>query len=139
MKQRPFARVTQRGSTLFAALLSCVACCSFTPDARAQETDRWLAPDKALHFGVSAGVSAASYAGATFVLDQPWQRAALAGGITLSLGAGKELYDATGHGDASLRDFAWDVIGCAVGVGLSFVIDLALRSGATTPRPGPQG
>ena len=109
------------------ALLGLLICASASR-AAAQEADRWLAPDKALHFSVSAVLGAGSYAGATLVLEAPWQRALLAGGITLSLGVGKELYDATGHGDPSLRDLAWDVIGCVVGVGLAYVIDLAFRS-----------
>jgi putative lipoprotein len=101
--------------------------------AQADDTDRWLGPDKALHFGVSTGLAAGSYAGASLFLDQRWQRATAAAGFTLSLGAAKELYDATGHGDPSLRDFTWDMLGCAVGVGVSLLIDLLL-----SPAPKPQ-
>jgi putative lipoprotein len=93
----------------------------------ADDADPWLGPDKALHFGVSTVLASGSYAGAALLLDPPWQRALVAAGFTLSVGAGKELYDATGHGDASWRDFTWDAIGCAVGVGVALLIDWALR------------
>jgi putative lipoprotein len=101
--------------------------------ARAEDADQWLGPDKALHFGVATGIAAGSYAGASLFLDARWQRATAAAGFTLSLGAAKELYDATGHGDPSLRDFTWDILGCAVGVGISLLIDLML-----SPAPKPQ-
>jgi putative lipoprotein len=60
--------------------------------------------------------------------DEPWQRAALGGGFGFGLGVAKEIYDATGHGDPSLRDLTWDVIGCAFGVGVSLLLDYALRA-----------
>ena len=47
----------------------------------------------------------------------------------LTLGAGKELWDMTGRGDPSWRDFTWDVLGTAVGVALAVGVD-ALVSGS---------
>ncbi|MGZ3478566.1 MAG: hypothetical protein ACXVCJ_28960, partial [Polyangiales bacterium] len=44
------------------------------------------------------------------------------GSFSIALGAGKEIYDATGHGDPSWKDFTWDVIGTAVGLGLAWGI-----------------
>jgi putative lipoprotein len=111
------------------AIALCVACCMTTLQARARaDDDPWLGPDKALHFGLSTALASGSYAASALVLDPPWQRALVAAGFTLSLGAGKELYDATGHGDPSWRDFTWDVLGCAVGLGVALLIDLVLRS-----------
>ena len=102
--------------------------------AQAQADDPWLGRDKLLHFSLSVGISGASYAASLPLFDAPWQRALFAAGVTLGLGAGKELYDATGHGDASWRDFTWDVLGCALGVGVALVLDLALWEPA---RAGP--
>lgn len=117
-----------RVSWLIAALW-----CLLAAPVRARDLDPWFAPDKALHFGVSAGLASGSYAGSSLVFDEPWQRALVAAGFTLSVGAGKELYDATGQGDPSLRDFTWDALGCAVGVGIAYLIDLATRPADPTP------
>jgi putative lipoprotein len=93
--------------------------------ARAEQ-DAWFGRDKALHFGVSVALGASGYAASSLVLDERWQRAAAGGALSVSIGAGKELYDATSSGDASWKDFAWDVAGTAVGVGIAWLIDLAL-------------
>jgi hypothetical protein len=72
---------------------------------------------------------------------QPRTTRALIGATTaLSLGIGKELYDATGRGDPSFRDLTWDVIGTAVGVGLSLGVDLLLsRATASSASSGGKG
>lgn len=90
-------------------------------------------PDKALHFGVSAGVSIGAYAASSLFLDEPWQRAVFAGVTTLSLGAAKEGWDAMGHGTPSLADFAWDMAGTTVGVSIALTVDLT-RPFAREPR-----
>jgi putative lipoprotein len=101
----------------------------------AHAQDSWLGADKATHFGVSAVVATGGYAASMLVVEEPWQRAALGGGFAFGLGIAKEIYDATGQGDPSLRDLTWDVIGCAFGVSVSLLVDYALRS----PRkPEPQ-
>jgi putative lipoprotein len=100
---------------------------------RADDRDPWFGRDKLLHFGVSAGLAGGSYAGATLFLDARWQRAAVAVSFTLSLGAAKEVWDALGHGDPSLRDFSWDVIGCAIGIGVAYVVDLLLSPSRDRP------
>ena len=122
------APTRQPASALLYLTLVIGAASSAYPAAARADGDRWFGPDKALHFGVSSGLAAGSYAGAAFWLDPPWQRAAVAVGFTLSLGVAKEVYDATTHGDASLRDLTWDAIGCAVTVGLAYLIDNALRN-----------
>lgn len=93
----------------------------YPSSARAEE---FFGPDKALHFGVSAGVSIGAYAAGSLFLDEPWQRAVFASVTTLSLGAAKEGWDAMGHGTPSLADFAWDVAGTSVGVSLALTLDL---------------
>lgn len=121
------------------AIALCAAFSLSAAHVRARDDDPWFGQDKALHVGVSTGLAAGGYAASALVFDPPWQRALVAAGFTLSLGAGKELYDATGHGDPSWRDFTWDVIGCAVGVGVALLIDLALRPpprAAAAAQPG---
>jgi putative lipoprotein len=96
--------------------------------ARAGEDD-WFGRDKALHFGVSVGLGASGYAASSLLLDERWQRAAAGGALSLSVGAAKEIYDASGGGDASWKDFTWDVAGTLVGVGIAWLVDLALTKG----------
>ncbi len=103
-----------------------LACLVFGRPARAAEPDPWWGTDKALHFTVSIGLGAGGYAASAVWLTERWQRAAAGAGFSLALGAGKELYDLGGHGDASWRDFTWDVAGTAVGVGLAYLLDLVL-------------
>ena len=101
--------------------------------ARAEDSDPWWGKDKALHFGISTGIAAGTYAGSTLVFDKRWQRATTAAGVTITIGAAKEGWDAMGHGDPSFKDFTWDVAGAAVGTGLALLIDLALGSHRSSP------
>ncbi len=57
-------------------------------------------------------------------------------GAGILAGAGKELLDLAGFGDPSWRDFAWDVIGTIVGVGLAVAVDVSARGlpGQAYPR-----
>lgn len=97
------------------------------PNARADERDPWLGPDKALHFGVSAGLAAGSYGAGRAVLFDARSHALLVGaGLTLAVGASKELWDLSGAGDPSWRDFTWDVIGTLVGLGVAWGLDLLI-------------
>lgn len=103
--------------------------------AAAEEPDPWFGPDKALHFGVSVALAGGGYGASALVLDRPWERAIAGGTFSLALGAGKELYDLSGHGDPSWRDFTWDVVGTAVGVGIALLVDAAVSSGSEKPAP----
>lgn len=94
--------------------------------ASADESDPWWGKDKALHFGVSVGLSAGGYGVSSLVLDERWQRATAGAAFSLTLGIGKELWDLSGHGNASYKDFAWDVAGTLVGTGLALALDLAV-------------
>jgi putative lipoprotein len=108
--------------------------------AWARDPDPWLGEDKLLHFSASAVAAGLGY-GVSSVFVQPRTTRALIGATTaLSLGIGKELYDATGRGDPSFRDLTWDVIGTAVGVGLSLGVDLLLsRATASSASSGGKG
>jgi putative lipoprotein len=96
------------------------------PAAAAPPTDDWFGHDKALHFGASALIASGGYAGTALVTDDG--RLRLLGGAALGLGAGagKELWDLAGHGDASWRDFTWDVVGTATGLAVAAAIDWAI-------------
>lgn len=91
------------------------------------DPDPWLGKDKALHFGVSAGLAGAGYAMGAALFDARGHALASAGAATLAVGAGKELLDLAGYGDPSWRDFAADVAGTIVGLALAWGIDLAVR------------
>lgn len=117
-----------RKISLLPALGMLLAVLGVAPGAHA--TDDWLGPDKALHFSVSVGLSAGGYAVSSLAFDRRWQRSVAGAGFSLTLGAGKELYDLSGHGDPSWKDFTWDVAGTAVGVGLALLVDLAVRGNA---------
>lgn len=99
---------------------------SFSRPARA-DNDPWFAKDKALHAGVSAGIAAGSYAISASLFDARGHALLAAGGVTLAIGAGKELVDLAGYGDPSWKDFVADVAGTVLGLALAWSIDLMVR------------
>ena len=121
--------------SLFSASLTAAAFLVVSRPASAADDDPWWGPDKALHFGVSAGLAAGGYGAASLVFDGRGQRAAAGAGFALTLGAGKELYDLGGGGNPSWKDFTWDVAGTGVGVVLALLVDLALSSRDRDARP----
>ena len=101
---------------------------SATAIARAQtDPDPWWGQDKALHFTVAGAIAGIGYGVGTEIFDHRWQCAVLGGGLAVTAGAGKELLDMTGFGDPSWKDFTWDVIGAAVGLGVAVAIDALVR------------
>ena len=88
------------------------------------DPDPWFGPDKALHFTFSAGIAAVGYGGTALFTEERGVRIAVGAGLALSAGIGKELLDLAGLGHPSWRDFAWDCAGTAVGVVLSWVVDV---------------
>jgi putative lipoprotein len=116
-------------------LIAALTCASAT--AWAQD-DPWFGDDKALHFSVSAAIAAGGYGVSVPFTEARWQRALFGGSLAIAAGAGKEAYDATGAGSPSYKDFTWDVIGAATGVGLALLIDWALAAPpARAPDPSP--
>lgn len=113
----------------FAALIIFVSTSAF-----AQNDDPWLSPDKGLHFAVSAGIASAGYAGAAiFTRDVHWKFAI---GLALSLAAatGKEMLDAFRPGsDSSYKDLAFDALGIATGLAVSWLVDFLIQKFAPTP------
>ncbi len=99
------------------------------------DPDPWFGPDKALHFTVSSLVAGGGYGMTSIFSDRVATRIVFGAGLGLVVGAGKEFWDLSGHGDPSWKDFAWDVIGTAFGVGIAVTIDLATRGPARAPAP----
>jgi putative lipoprotein len=97
-----------------------------SPRARADDPDPWIARDKAFHFAASAGIASFTYAVAAYKLDVRWEALAIGGGVALAAGAGKELLDLAGLGDASWKDFAWDAIGTVAGLAIAWCVDMLL-------------
>jgi putative lipoprotein len=96
--------------------------------ARAQsDPDPWWGRDKALHFTVAGAIAGIGYGVGTEIFDHRWQCAVFGGGLAVGAGAAKELLDMTGAGDPSWKDFTWDVIGAAVGLGVAIAIDALVR------------
>lgn len=99
--------------------------------ARAQqaapaEADPWFGHDKALHFAASGSLAVVGYAGTSLATDSRPTRVVAAASFALGLGIAKEVWDLTGHGDASWRDLTWDVVGTTTGVLIAYAIDRAI-------------
>lgn len=104
---------------------------------RAQETDPWFGRDKALHFAASASLATVTYAGTSLVTDDRLTRIVAAATVALAAGVIKEVWDLTGHGDASWRDLTWDVVGTTTGVLFAYGIDWAIaRLRSPSPADG---
>jgi putative lipoprotein len=98
-------------------------------DRPARAEDRWLGRDKGLHAAASAVIAAAGYAASAPWIERPAGRAAIGASLALGAGAAKELLWDAGleRGDPSWKDFTWDAIGAAVGVGVALLVDHATR------------
>jgi putative lipoprotein len=109
--------------------LAVLCLCLLAPlSARGQSSgvvfqDDWFGQDKALHFGVSAGLAGAGYTGGALLFEAPEARWLTGAGVALGAGIGKELYDAGRGTFFSFKDLTWDVVGTATGLGLSWAID----------------
>jgi len=82
----------------------------------ADEEDRWFAGDKYAHFLVSAAISSAVTQGAIENGQNKCDAARVGFTVTLTIGAGKELYDKYKKKTFySYKDMTWDLLGSAVG------------------------
>jgi len=102
-------------------------------ESRAAEPDPFWGPDKALHFAVAGALAGIGYGATTAFTDDRWKAFAVGGGAAIGAGALKEGIDAAGLGDPSWKDFAWDVIGAACGLGVAWAIDVGARGGKMPP------
>jgi len=102
----------------------------------AAPADDWLGADKALHFDATFVIAATGYGVGAMLSDDVRVRLAAGGALGLTAGAAKELWDLSGHGDASWRDLTWDVIGTAAGLAVVATIDWAVGRLAGRRRTG---
>ncbi len=102
------------------------------------QTDPWFARDKALHAAAGAAIGAGGYGVGALVFESSRARIGTGLGLALGAGAAKEWYDRGGRGTPSWRDFAWDGVGAAAGVGVAWMIDRVRHrhSSASTRRDG---
>ncbi|MBN9159884.1 MAG: hypothetical protein J0I07_02880 [Myxococcales bacterium] len=114
-------------AVLFGLLLS-------SREAAAADPDPWLAKDKALHFGISAGIAGGTYAASAALFEARGHALLTAAGVTIAIGAGKEMLDLAGYGSPSWKDFAADVAGTIVGLAVAWSVDLLVR-GVGDERP----
>ena len=95
--------------------------------------DPWWGRDKALHFSISTGISATGYGIARFAGSSRTTGWLIGVGASAAIGAGKEVADMTGMGQASWRDFTWDIAGSLLGATIAWGLDLALTGGSSSP------
>jgi putative lipoprotein len=94
----------------------------------ARAEDAWWAFDKGEHLIATTSIASVGTEVTRFWIASPWIRAAVGFGAAVVIGAGKELLDLTGLGDPSWKDFAWDLIGGAVGTVLSLGFEWLLST-----------
>ncbi len=102
----------------------------------------WDGPDKALHFGASAGIGAGAYFAGALVEPAPWRRLPLAFTASLAVGLAKEVHDATAGRSFSGPDLVFDALGAATGVLIAWFLEeafpVALGSIRTKPSRPPR-
>ena len=91
------------------------------------DPDPWFGRDKALHFAASASIAVAAYGGTSLVTEDRPTRVVVSASVALGAGILKELWDLSGHGDASWRDLTWDVVGTTTGVLFAYALDWAIE------------
>jgi putative lipoprotein len=106
---------------------ACAAAGTTSRSARADGGDPFWGPDKALHFAVAGTIAGVGYGTTTALAADRWKAFAIGGAAAVGAGALKEGLDAAGLGDASWKDFAWDVIGAVCGLGIAWTIDVAVQ------------
>jgi uncharacterized protein YfiM (DUF2279 family) len=73
--------------------------------------DAWFSSDKVQHFFSSFFVQSVSYGGLRELRVGHVPSLALASGVTVTIGVGKEVHDSRHQGDPSYKDLAWDLAG----------------------------
>ncbi len=125
------------------SLVAAAFACALATSSKRAHADAWLGKDKALHFGASALIAGGAYGVSALVLEPRWARITVGASVALAAGTAKELFDLSGHGAPSWKDFTWDVLGTAFGVGVALLVDWAIRGDdasravvTTAPRAG---
>ena len=110
-----------------AAVLLAVVTSPLGARAAGPDPDPWFGRDKLLHFAASATLAGSGYAIGAPLFDSRGHALILGGSLALGLGITKEVLDATGLGDPSWRDLAWDGIGTVAGLAFAWGIDLLVQ------------
>jgi putative lipoprotein len=100
--------------------LLCLALCGVPPQ---EPPDRWFGEDKLRHFFASFVATSLSASAARAAGLDVRTSAAVGAGFGAATGAWKEIRDARGAGDPSLRDAVWD----AAGVGGAYAVTVRVR------------
>jgi len=108
-------------------LLISLALTLVTKRALATEPDPWIGYDKALHFGASSSAAVVGYGLGAHLFDGRGRALLCGAGLSAAAGIAKESLDLAGYGNASWKDVAWDGIGIASGLAITYVLDLAIR------------
>ncbi|MCP3098940.1 hypothetical protein LZ198_08630 [Myxococcus sp. K15C18031901] len=103
------------------------------PRAHAASGDDWFGPDKPKHFAACFTLAGVGYAGGALLLEPHEARYWTSAGLAMGVGVGKELYDLGRGTRFSLKDLAWDAVGTATGLTVSFLVD-RLIFGPPPPR-----
>ncbi|HKQ68988.1 MAG TPA: hypothetical protein VJT73_06605 [Polyangiaceae bacterium] len=119
--------------TAFSPCAVGLACALAAGTARGDDPDPFWGRDKALHFAVAGVIAGSGYGLTTAGTEDRWKAFAVGGGAAIGAGALKEGLDAAGYGDPSWKDFAWDVIGAACGLGVAWIVDVAAHGGTAPP------
>ena len=93
------------------------------PARAATSGDEWLGADKAKHFGATLGLAGLGYGGGALLFDSPRARLLSGAALGMGVGLGKELYDLGRGSRFSWKDLAWDAVGTATGLALSWLIE----------------
>jgi uncharacterized protein YfiM (DUF2279 family) len=104
-------------------VLVLLLCLSVPGAARAQYGDEWFGPDKKKHFAACFVLAGVGYGGGALLFEEPAARWLTGAGLAMGAGVGKELYDKQRGGLFSLKDLAWDAVGTATGLGVSYLVD----------------
>lgn len=98
-----------------------------------------LRRDDRLHLGLSSLIAFGAYGVVALVDERDWVRVSVGGAVALAAGIAKELWDLSGRGDPSWRDFGFDVIGTGVGLLAGWLLGLLVRHvrGPDEPEPTP--
>jgi putative lipoprotein len=116
-----------------AAVTTALAVTTATRPACAAD-DPWWGPDKAAHLAVASAIGGGGYALGTAIWPERSRAILLGAGAALLAGAVKEGLDAAGLGDPSWKDFTWDAIGAACGVGIAITFDVGIHGGTAALR-----
>ncbi len=98
-----------------------------------------LRRDDRLHLGLSSLIAFGAYGVVALIDEREQVRVGVGAAVALAAGIAKELWDLSGRGDPSWRDFGFDVIGTGVGLLAGWLLGLLVRHvrGPDEPEPPP--